>query len=242
MTEPNPTPAFRLGCGTVVSGYRLVRCLGRGWESTSYLATEVHSGVVRRLKFYRQDESLDLDYLGHVGVTFEALAPTGAVPTYHHMGVWRRGRDSVPFLVFEYVEGRPLGALLQAGRWRRGWSDRRGLQVLAALADKLAAIHAMGLAAGDVTGDNVLVTPDSDVRLVDIEAGWPGEPNTDMADDGESFFMILGTMAEHEPVSPLMVKVRRKLERFRARKRWTGAFASMAAILGDMASDCRDTG
>lgn len=52
MTSPNPMPAYRLGRGTVVCGYRLLRPLGHGWEGTCYLAQEEFSGVVRRMKLY----------------------------------------------------------------------------------------------------------------------------------------------------------------------------------------------
>ncbi|TAN50005.1 MAG: hypothetical protein EPN26_10625, partial [Rhodospirillales bacterium] len=60
------------------------------------------------MKFYRSMDGGHADQVGHVAATFDRLAPTGAVPVYHHMGVWQRGRRSIPFLVFDFVEGRPL--------------------------------------------------------------------------------------------------------------------------------------
>ena len=92
MSEPNPMPAFRLGCGAVVCGYRLLRRLGHGGGGTSYLAQEEFSGLVRRVKFYRSMDGRHADQVGHVAATYDRLATTGAVPAYHHMGVWRRGR------------------------------------------------------------------------------------------------------------------------------------------------------
>jgi hypothetical protein len=232
MTSPNPTPAYRLGRGRVVCGYRLLRPLGHGWEGTCYLAQEEFSGVVRRVKFYRSMDGRHADQVGHVAATFDRLAHTGAVPAYHHMGVWQRGRRSIPFLVTGFIEGRPLVQTLAAGRWRRGWDERRAVAVLASLAGKLAAIHATGLAIGDFAqGHNILVRGQADAVWCDITAGWVGEPFTDQAEDAAGFYSILDGMAAHQPDAPLIAAVRRRLDRLRHRRRWAGGFERIAALL-----------
>lgn len=232
MSEPNPMPAFRLGCGTTVCGYRLLRRLGHGWEGTSYLAQEAFSGVVRRVKFYRSMDGQHADQVGHVAATYDRLAATGAVPVYHNMGVWRRGRQSIPFLAFDYIDGQPLSKMLMPGRWRRGWTDRKAVDVLAVLAGKLAAVQDTGLAIGDFPhGHNIMVTPDQDAVWCDITAGWLDEPFTDQAADAANFFTILDLLATHQPESPLIVTVCRRLARFRDRRRWRGGFARIAALL-----------
>lgn len=232
MTSPNPMPAYRLGRGSVVCGYRLLRPLGYGWEGTCYLAQEEFSGVIRRVKFYRSMDGRHADQVGHVAATFDRLAHTGAVPAYHHMGVWQRGRRSIPFMVFDFVEGRPLVQTLAPERWRRGWDDRRAVAVLASLAGKLAAVHAAGLAIGDFPhGHNILVTPEQDAVWCDITAGWQNEPFTDLAADAANFFTILDSMAAHQPVSPLIAAVRRRLNRLRDRRRWAGGFERITALL-----------
>ncbi|TAN53899.1 MAG: hypothetical protein EPN26_06550 [Rhodospirillales bacterium] len=172
------------------------------------------------------------DQIGHVAATFDRLASTGAVPAYHHMGVWQRGRRSIPFMVFDFVEGRPLVRTLAPERWRRGWDERRAVAVLASLAGKLAAIHATGLAIGDFSqGHNILVRGQADPVWCDITAGWVGEPFTDQAEDAAGFFSILDCMAAHQPESPLITAICRRLNRLRDRRRWAGGFERIAALL-----------
>lgn len=217
--EANPTPAFRLGRGNVVAGYKLLRCLGRGWESTNYLAAEQHSGAIRRLKFYRGHEPDNLELLGHIATIFERFHPTTAVPTYHHMGVWQRNRrEIIPFLVFGYIEGKPLNGLLHPRRWHRRWTDVTGLQVLAAIAWKLAAVHDLGYAVGEFPdGVNILVTRDWEPLWCDLDPGFPGEPNEDQPGDLEQFFTILDALAEHKPASRLVARAVKRLGRMRSR-------------------------
>lgn len=217
MSEPNPTPAIRLGRGTIVAGYRPQCCLGRGWEGTSYLATELRSGVPRRLKFYRIDGLHELPRVGHIAATFERLGSTEAVPRYHHMGLWKRSRrETIPFLAFDYIEGRALTGLLAGGRWHRRWTDVIALTLLAAIARKLAAVHKLGYAVGDFgEGANILVTRNYNPVWCDLGTGLPGEPNHDRDSDLGEFFTILDRLAEHEPASLLVRRAAKRLARFR---------------------------
>lgn len=219
MCEVKPVPAFRLGRGCEVAGYTLLHPVGRGWESTSYLAAERLSGAVRRLKFYRAYDSGDIAAVGHVAATFDRLHGTGAVPAYHHMDIWRRNaRESAPFLALGFIDGVPLTRLLQPGRWRRGWSDMTGLRLLSAIAAKLAAVHALGLGVGDFQdGNNIIVKNRRDPVWCDLDAGTPDEPNRDRETDLWHWFTLLDAMAEHRPVSPLIARAVRKLGRIRNR-------------------------
>lgn len=220
MYEAKPTPAFRLGRGCEVANYTLLRPVGRGWESTNYLAAERHSGAVRRLKFYRAARDDDLTDIGHVAATFERLHGTGAVPPYHHMDIWRRNtRESVPFLAFGFIDGEPLTRLLKPGRWHRRWTDRMGLRLLSAIAGKLAAVHATGFAVGDFAdGNNLLVRERRDPVWCDLAPGTSDEPNRDQATDLEHFFTILDAMAELEPISDLIGRAVKRLGRIRTRR------------------------
>ena len=65
----------------------------------------------------------------------------------------------------------------------------------------------------------------------DITAGWLGEPFTDQAEDAAGFFSILDGMAAHQPESPLIAVIRRRLDRLRHRRRWAGGFERIAALL-----------
>ncbi len=217
MSEPNPTRAFRLGRGSVVAGYELLDCLGRGWESTSYLAAEQHSGAIRRMKFFRIDEPEEIELVRHTAATFERLRSTGAVPAYHHMGIWPRNHhERIPYLVLGYIDGKPLNRVLDDGRWHRRWTAVEALTVLVAIARKLAAVHKLGCGVGDFSdGNNILITQCGDAFWCDLEPGLPDAPNRDRANDRDEFFTILDRMAELRPVSPLMARAEKRLARFR---------------------------
>ncbi|MCW2244984.1 hypothetical protein M2352_000575 [Azospirillum fermentarium] len=233
MDEVKPVPAFRLRQGCEVAGYTLLHPVGRGWESTSYLAAEHLSGAMRRLKLYRLYDPGDIAAIGHAAATFERLHGTGAVPTYHHMGIWRRNaRESVPFLAFGFIDGEPLVRLLKPGRWRRGWNEMTGLRLLSAMAGKLAAVHALGLAVGDFAdGNNVIVQDRRDPVWCDLDPGSPDEPNQDQANDLEQWFTILDAMAKHEPVSPLIAQAVRRLGRIRSRRFRAGTMSEIVERL-----------
>lgn len=69
--------------------------------------------------------------------------------------------DGVPFLVMELVEGGPLTARLPL-------PPAEALRVVTAAAEALAAAHAVGVIHRDVKPDNLLVTPEGRVVLVDF--------------------------------------------------------------------------
>lgn len=101
-----------------------------------------------------------------------------ALPRFEDFGLWRSARgDDHPYVVMEYVEG---SILYEWGR-KEERTSRDVLEVLAQVAQGLAAVHAAGAVHRDVKGDNIRVTPSGRAVLVDFGAGWfPGaRPLTD---------------------------------------------------------------
>jgi serine/threonine protein kinase len=77
------------------------------------------------------------------------------------------GDSEEPWLVLQHVAGHTWSALLQ----REGRSaPRAAAHVAAQVADALAALHHVGIVHGDVTPDNILVTPDGEAKLTDFGA------------------------------------------------------------------------
>ncbi|WP_147444504.1 protein kinase, partial [Corallococcus sp. CA031C] len=88
-------------------------------------------------------------------------------------GVWRLGPVEHPYLVMEYVEGESLYEWALA----RNPTGRQMALLLAQVLEALAAAHATGALHRDFKGDNVLVTPDGKVKLLDWGAGgYVGAP------------------------------------------------------------------
>ena len=101
------------------------------------------------------------------------------VPRLHDRGVWRGpGERCHPYIVMDWAEGRPLYA------WAKGraLTQRQTCRVLAQVARALEATHQHGVHR-DVKGDNVLVSAEGQVKLVDYGTCWyeGASPLTDTA-------------------------------------------------------------
>jgi serine/threonine protein kinase len=145
-----------------------------------YLAHEHASGRKVVLKEARPGAGLDqrgrdaVDRLKSEYATLRRLAGVRAVvDCYDYFELWEHH-----FLVQEYIEGTPLNKDIVAGSplirahttqeriddYTR-WALSIGDQVRAAVEQ----VHAAGMAFGDLHPNNILVTPDGSVRLVDCE-------------------------------------------------------------------------
>ncbi|WNG32515.1 protein kinase [Archangium violaceum] len=103
-----------------------------------------------------------------------ALAEARAVARLDHENIvrifdvaeWSRtpGRDRVPFLVMECLEGESLAALLH----RERPTLRRALEILEAIASGLAHAHERGIVHRDLKPGNVFLTREGAVKLLDF--------------------------------------------------------------------------
>ncbi|MER6758084.1 serine/threonine-protein kinase [Micromonospora echinofusca] len=125
----------------------------------------------------------------------EALA-AASLDHPHVAGVYdygeqrRLGRGRAPFLVMEFVDGETLAACLRRSG-RMPW--REVARVGAAVADALAAAHALGLVHRDVKPGNVMLGSRG-IKVVDF--GIAAGVGQDSADEGE---LIWGTPAYLAP-------------------------------------------
>jgi serine/threonine protein kinase len=70
--------------------------------------------------------------------------------------------DGLPYLVMEYVAGATLGELVRGSPGRRGgMPPRQAAELIAQIADGLAAAHQVGLVHRDIKPDNVMIEPAS---------------------------------------------------------------------------------
>ncbi|MFM9745443.1 protein kinase domain-containing protein, partial [Streptomyces brasiliscabiei] len=80
------------------------------------------------------------------------------------------------FLVEEYIAGQSLEELLATefpfvvgDLEKKARYKAKAIKILEQLKELLKQIHARGLAVGDLSLSNILVTEDGDVRLIDLE-------------------------------------------------------------------------
>jgi serine/threonine protein kinase len=69
-----------------------------------------------------------------------------------------------PFLVFEFVQGQPLGSLING----RALHVRRALEFGINLADALADAHSADMIHGDIRPDNIMITPKDRAKFVNF--------------------------------------------------------------------------
>jgi eukaryotic-like serine/threonine-protein kinase len=164
VTLSEPLPAR-------VGPYRVEAELGRGMMGVVYRARDTRRGrrqlvalKVIRMTFAVSSEQRD---------AFERrfLEEARIVSRLHHPGivaihdVGRDRKQDAPYIAFEYLQGRTLSALLDAGQ-RPDW--REALRLVARLAEALDYAHGQGVVHRDLKPANVMVLPSGEPKLMDF--------------------------------------------------------------------------
>lgn len=160
--EPTADPTTSEANGRFIDGrWQLFRRLGRGGQADVYLAVEVHSG---------HQVAIKLGTTAGAGVLEEARG-FGSVRHTNLVNIHAAGKlpDGREYAVMEYVEGPPFAMTL---RHDDTLSVPRLLSGLACLAGAVTALHAVGIAHGDIKPSNILydIVRDRPV-LIDLGLG-----------------------------------------------------------------------
>jgi serine/threonine-protein kinase len=94
-----------------------------------------------------------------------------------------------PYVVYEYVPGRSLRALLEEGPL----STKEAVRIARGVGAALDALHSVGIVHRDIKPDNILLGPDGAVKLTDL--GIARVPDATLTRDGQ----FLGTPAYAPP-------------------------------------------
>ena len=143
--------------------YHVRSRIAHGGMATVYLATDTRLDREVALKVMHVDLARDDDFVSRF------IGEAKSVAKLSHpniVGVYDQGADGqYLYLVMEYVPGRTLRALLR----ERGWLPwQEALSVLDPVLAGLAAAHQAGIAHRDVKPENVLITADGRVKVVDF--------------------------------------------------------------------------
>ncbi|MGH3774340.1 MAG: class IV lanthionine synthetase LanL [Pseudonocardiaceae bacterium] len=141
-----------------------------------YLATDAETGAEVVVKHSRAHMDADgqgadaRDGLRHEARMLRLLAPTGLVPAL----VTTFEQDGDLFLVEEVVDGDPLRSwVAEHAIGRPGVPPAVALPMATKLVELMEQVHAHGVVIRDLSPTNVLVTPDGELRLVDLETAAP---------------------------------------------------------------------
>jgi serine/threonine-protein kinase len=170
-TQPAPDAASRallLRPGDVLDGtYEVLRPLGAG--SMGQVFEALDRGLQRRVAIKVAHAASDAASLVEEARALAAVRHPGMV-TVHALGRWR----SMDYLVMERLYGTRLYDLMTQ-RFTTGedFAVAEVVEVLIALAETLAAVHAAGLAHRDVKPENIMRTQGRRLVLLDLGVSLP---------------------------------------------------------------------
>ncbi|HSP33564.1 MAG TPA: serine/threonine-protein kinase, partial [Thermoanaerobaculia bacterium] len=145
-----------------IRSFEVVAPLGAGGMGAVYRARDAKLGRDVALKFLQEELSSDSEYLRRFEREARAASALNHpnIITIYEIGDY----EGAPYIAMELVEGTSLRDLLKKGGLPLG----KLLDVAAQTADGLAAAHERGIVHRDLKPDNVMVTADGRVKILDF--------------------------------------------------------------------------
>ena len=158
-----------------IPNYRLIRQLGAGGMGEVFLATHETLGKQVAIKLLPQSR------VGQAESERRFLREAQAAATLDHPNicpVYDYGvHDGRPFIVMQFVAGETLGARL---RRSGALGVRQSLEIALDIAEGLKAAHHHGIVHRDLKPQNVMVSPDGQVKVLDFGLAKVPTPATDV--------------------------------------------------------------
>ena len=157
--------SHRPGYADPARRYRLDSRIATGGMGEVWHATDTVLDRPVAVKVLKQEHADDAVFRSR----FETEAQHAA--GLHHPGVAQvydfgaGDAEQAPYLVMEYVHGKPLSAMLRSGQ---PMDPAAASQLVAAIGDALGAAHARGIVHRDVKPANILVTDGRGVKITDF--------------------------------------------------------------------------
>jgi serine/threonine protein kinase/tetratricopeptide (TPR) repeat protein len=147
---------------TMLGPYRVERVLGSGGMGVVYLAVDTRLGRRVAVKTMRGGSGGAADGIDHL---FNEARAAAALVHPNVAGLYDCGlTDGIPWFVMEYVAGVSLRSVLRPGGLPEAEVVRHAAQIAAALEYA----HARGLIHGDIKPENLLLTDDGIVKVIDF--------------------------------------------------------------------------
>lgn len=183
--KPRNAQGFGFEEGDILAGkYEVQSFLGSGWEGEVYRVRELDTDIERAAKSFFPVRNIHNRLIKFYARKLHRPRHCSILIQYHTKEIDHRNRESVTFLVSEYVEGKLLSALMNGQPGKR-LTPFEGLHLLHALAAGVEEIHGAKEYHGDLHEDNVIVRRrgiEFDVKLVDMY-NWGALKGQHMRDD-----------------------------------------------------------
>ena len=185
--------------GKTVSHYRIRKKLGAGGMGEVYRANDERMGRDVAVKVLPKDVSDDVERLAR----FDREARTLAALSHPNiLAIYDVGAEGgVAYLVTELLEGETLRQRLT--RERLPW--RRSVEIAVSVAEGLAAAHGKGIIHRDIRPENVFLTEDGQVKVLDFGLARLGVSraatagSTTVSKPGTAAGTVLGTLGYMAP-------------------------------------------
>jgi Tol biopolymer transport system component/predicted Ser/Thr protein kinase len=188
-----------LAAGTKLGPYEIQSPLGSGGMGEVYRATQRSLGRQVAIKVLSPEFASDPDRLRR----FEQEARSASALNHPNIisiyDVGCEGANS--YIAMEFVDGKTLRDLLEAGPI----PIKKSLQIVAQIADGLAKAHAAGIVHRDVKPENVMITRDGFVKILDFGLAKLTRPDPEGRESTVAGFnstqlgMVLGTVGYMSP-------------------------------------------
>ncbi len=189
-----------LSAGSLLGPYEILAAIGAGGMGEVYRGRDARLGRDVALKVLPEQLSTDQERLKR----FEKEARSASALNHPNIvTIYEVGQDrGIAYLAMELIEGQTLRALFAAGPL----SQRKLLDFGAQVAEGLAKAHASGIVHRDFKPENLMVSEDGFVKIVDFGLAKLVEPSSEnlshFATSGPSQTgegVILGTVAYMSP-------------------------------------------
>ena len=159
-----------LSSGTMLSRYRIENCLGEGQSGTVYLAFDTaieRTVAIKCLKAVLSPHGREGEH-SRIDVLFKEAKLIGQLNHPHIAGVFDMGTSgTLPYIVMEYVQGGTLKSRLAQTQADRA-SVPQILSFIVMVARALHYVHQRGILHGDISPNNLMVTPQGTPKIMDL--------------------------------------------------------------------------
>src|SRR6266851_5576529 len=187
--------------GRIILHYRIVEKIGQGGMGVVYKAEDQKLGRLVAIKAL--PATATSDETARMRLVREARSASALnhpnIVTIHSID----DSEDFTFIVMEYIAGETLGALLK----RESLTFPRLLEIALQICDAVGAAHAIGLMHRDIKPQNILITPEGRVKVLDFGLAKPFRPSAESGQTAMDTFsadltaagLIAGTVAYMSP-------------------------------------------